>query len=191
LSETEYYIEICEYLKEEIENRLSRLGEFITDFMPCGSKDLSSGLKSILKSEKIIDPNLEAKVKFTRGLFVDILGLVYSKTKKKGELIICEVKPHNLTLAHLTQLIGYCIASNVKYGLLISIDKQITSGFETILKQAPLVKIERRSTTHYFAICTWKTTLKELYFDEIGAFNSLLALSRHIASSIIRNPLVD
>lgn len=168
-----------------MKNHLSGLGEFVIDFTPCGRSDISSGLRKILKSNSIVDSILMTKVKLTKRLFVDILGLVYSKIKKKGYLIVCEVKNHSLTLTDFAQLIGYCIASNVKYGLLISLDKRITGGFEAILKQSSsLVKVKRIKITHFFAICMWRTNLKELFFNEIGAFTSLLAICRDIASSL-------
>lgn len=162
---------------------LSNLGQFIVDFQACGTRDLSIGLEKLLRANPSIkDENLLRRIELTRGLFVDILGIVYSQSRKLSELIICEVKKHNLTLTHHAQLIGYCIASNIKCGLLISLRGRITGGFESILKNNPsLLNIDRKKIVHRFGICRWNPKPAELFFDEIGAFNSLEALCRYVA----------
>lgn len=167
---------------------LSSLGQFVVDFQSCEAGiDLSQGLERILNNNlSIKDKTLRDKVELMRGLYVDIIGIVCLPQRKLSELIICEVKKHDLTLTDHAQLIGYCIASNTKYGLLISIEGRITAGFESILKKNPsLLNIDRKKITHKFGICKWNPDQEELIFDEIGAFKSTEALCRHIAFSFV------
>lgn len=183
MNEVGYYEQIASYLKDEMQALLLTLGHFVIDFQSCGNTDLSSGLKEILRTNPSIeDEKLPEKIELTRGLHIDILGIIYWRSKMLSELLICEVKNHDLMLTDHAQLIGYCVASNVRYGLLISIDGRITGGFESILKNNPsLLNIDRERIKHRFGICSWNPRLNELFFDEIGAFNSLEALSRDIA----------
>jgi len=185
LKELEYYKQLASHLKDEMQSLLSTLGDFMVDFKSCGNIDLSFGLEELLRANQSIkDKSLLDKIELTRGLYVDILGIVYSQSRRLSELIICEVKNHNLTLTDHAQLIGYCIASDIRYGLLISIKGRITGGFESILKNNPfLLNIDRKGIVHKFGICSWNPKSSELFFDEIGAFNSLEALSRDIAFS--------
>lgn len=183
MKELEYYEQIASFLKDEMQASLSGLGKFLVEFQPCGNTDLSFGLQQVLRANPIIkDKSLQDKMELTRGLYVDILGIVYSKSKQSSELIICEVKKHNLTLTDHAQLIGYCIASNIRNGILISLGGRITGGFESILKNNPsLLNIHRKKIVHRFGICSWSPKSKELLFDQIGAFNSLEALCRYVA----------
>ncbi|MEM2145992.1 MAG: hypothetical protein QW279_11570 [Candidatus Jordarchaeaceae archaeon] len=174
------------YLKDELNSSLSELGKFVVDFRSCGNTDMYSGIKEILKANPLIkDEYLSNKIDLYRGLYVDIIGVIHSLANKRSELIICEVKSNKLTLTDHAQLIGYCVASNVKLGLLIALGGRITGDFESILNNNPaLIKIVRKDFAHLFGICSWDPSSKELLFDDKGAFKSLTALSRKIASNL-------
>lgn len=181
MQEQKYYEPMCEYLKTRMNDYLSNLGDFIVDFIPCGTRDLAYGFKEIADKNEISIVNIKSEL--MRGLYIDILGLVYSNNIAK--LIICEVKNDTLTLTHYAQLMGYCIASNTEYGILVGIEKRITGGFESILKQnKSLLEIKREEIVHKFSICFWKPSMNDLIFNEIGAFKSLYRLSRDIAYSL-------
>jgi len=185
-SETEYYPEICNYLKDQLLRSLSTVDGFIVDFIPCGTIDLRSGLLKMLTANEIEDEQLKSRAELAKGLYVDIAGIVYSKDAGKGELVICEVKKGDLTLAHCSQLIGYCIAADIPYGLLISVDGGITGGFESVLNQKPsLFKIDRLGMTHRIGICSWVDSRK-LVFNR-GAFRSMLEFGRELGVGLTKN----
>lgn len=186
MNEITYYPDIANNLKAELESNLSDLGDFIVDFQPCGTVDLANGLNIISERNGIKPSALGVEQELVRGLFIDILGCVYSNDKKCGKLIICEVKKRRLTLTDHAQLIGYCIASKINYGVLISIDGRITGGFENILKCSPhLVDIRTIKATYQIGIGRWNTKNKEYLFDGIGFFDSFTALSRIIATELM------
>ncbi len=177
--EIEYYPEICNYLKSQLFRHLSTIGDFVVDFIPCGTIDLRSGLLKMFTVNGIEDELLKSRAELAKGLYVDIAGMVYSMDTGKGELVICEVKKGNLTLTHCSQLIGYCIAADVPYGLLIGVDGEITGGFESVLNQKPsLLLIDRLKMTHRIGICSWVDSRK-LVFNR-GAFRSILEVGRGI-----------
>ena len=186
MNEISHYPNISDSFKAELESNLSELGDFIVDFQPCGTVDLARGLHIISERNEIEPDVFGIEPEFVRGLFIDILGCVYSNDKKRGKLIICEVKKNKLTLTDHAQLIGYCIASKINYGILISIDGRITGGFENILKCSPhLVDIGTKNTTYKIGIGMWNNKNKEYMFDNLGHFKSFIDLSRFIATELM------
>lgn len=184
-SEVEFYNEISNYLKTTVLNNISNLGNFIVDFIPCGTMDLRAGINQFLQKNSIQNANLRALGELCRGLKIDILGVVYSIDESNGIVLICEIKIGDLSLNDYSQLIGYCIASDTSYGLLISIDGQISRDFKLALIQKPsLVEIKRMpEISHKIGICRWNSDIKNLTFYEDGAFESMPHLVRELAYS--------
>ncbi len=182
-TEVEFYNEISIYLRTSILDNITEFGRFIVDFIPCGTTDLRIGLNEFMRRNSIQDANLRALAELCRGLKIDILGIVYSVDKNQGIVIICEIKIGDLSLNDYSQLIGYCIASDTPYGLLIGIDGQKSRDFKLALIQKPtLIEITRtHDISHKIGICCWNSHTKRLVFDNDGAFESNPHLIRELA----------
>jgi hypothetical protein len=193
-NEIKYYEKISVFLKNGISNELSMLNKFVVDFKPCGAIDkidFRDGLLKILEENSIKNEQLQAVAEAAKGLYVDILGLVYSIKKDVGRTIICEIKPSSLNLTDYSQLIGYCIASDTQYGLLIAINEGLTKGFRSILMRKPeILRIKRvirgREIVHKIGTCSWLEKMRKIRFNK-SAFKSLPHFSREIASDLEYN----
>lgn len=114
-----------------------------------------------------------------------VCGCVYSMNGERGLLFISEVKKGKLSLTHLAQLIGYCIASKTRYGLLIGIDKRVTGGFENIVRRNPhLLHFKLGNSEYNIGVGWWNSNTNEFNFDDFGKINSYTHLSRHIAMQL-------
>jgi len=188
-NETSYYDEICNYLTSNLVQHLGQLGDFIVNFRSCENVDLRAKLHQMLIDNSIHTRKLTELTELTKGLYVDIVGLVYSVPQQSGELIICEVKNNPLTLTHCSQLVGYCISADAPYGLLIGINQGITRGFQSILNLKPSIlhierKVGRKKMTHEIGLCKWESPRQRLLFNRAGRIDSLLDLSRALACSL-------
>jgi hypothetical protein len=184
--EVDYYPDVAENFIKELSHSLKDFGSFIVDFQPCGTIDLSKGIELIAKRQKLPIDFCGIPLELASGLFVDIIGIIYSEETKKCVLIICELKKKPLSLTDFAQMVGYCYTSSIQCGVLISIDCRISSTFEKILKNNPhLLNFKANNKKFNMGICWWNSYSSELYFDPIGNIPSIYSLSRFIGNHLL------
>lgn len=183
--EEKYYDEICAYLSDDLSNALRPLGNYKICFQKCGTKDMSWGLTQIFKALHVSGSDIGINTFLTRDLFVDIVGFIYNaENLTKHTVIICEVKMHSLTLNDFAQLLGYCVASNTEHCLLISVDHEISSRFDSVLRHNDeLKKVKRPRFEHKSGILTWRSQHKEMQYHPSGFYRSVSILARALVIS--------
>ena len=187
VGEKSYYSEIATWLKDYIGSTMQQYGNYIVDTEICATIDLSRGLRKLLRKNKISSDQLLRKADLTRGLKVDILVLVYDRAQLKGEIIISEVKrKRGLSLHDCSQLVGYCICSDTRFGLLINVDGGISDALREILAQNTALTdiiqiVNGRQTIRRIGILTWESKTRRGTFLPNGYLRSLPGLCRKIA----------
>ncbi len=182
--ERSYYPAIADFLRARFQREIVT-GDLKSDFISCGIVDMRSGIVRLISSMSLNrKEELETYVQKTRSLFVDIVGMVYNQKAIKHSFLICEVKLGEINLTDLAQLLGYCVASNTRHGILISIGKNITRGFESIIKANHQVIDLKRADgfRHSLSIATWKDN--EMLFDNLGYARTAEIIARDMIRSV-------
>ena len=123
-------------------------------------------------------------------LNLDIFGIITNG--EKFEIVILEVKlRESVGLAEWSQLLGYNVVSNAKFGLLINIDNGASSRLSAILSSDEDVsKIIRRKNhgeemTHLLGFMQWNTITQNFEYSAMGQLWSLSALSQELIKQFI------
>ena len=180
--ESSFYPSIVDYIERRIKAELGDGFDF--RMAVCGVVDMRDGLRRINRQLHHQNESLDNYAERTRGLFVDLAGILQSRTGNRFATLICEVKVGRLNLTHLAQLLGYCIASNTRHGLLISVNHSVTSGLEAVLRNNHSIVDVRRldKSRHTIGIATW--TGGALRFDDIGFYTSVESLGRSMSLTL-------
>ncbi|OPY30634.1 MAG: hypothetical protein A4E31_00297 [Methanomassiliicoccales archaeon PtaU1.Bin030] len=186
MPESDTYPGISKTLKSGLAPIMTALGPFSVDFEPCGSVDLYTGLRRIAAREGVSVDSLMPNIELARELKVDIVGNVRNVSTNICVQVICEVKKDDpLRLNHLAQLIGYCIASKVPYGLLIGANSPPTAGFNNVLRGSPhLTEFVMNGVTQHLSICDYNIEGERITVHSYGRLNSLTLLARSIARKL-------
>lgn len=125
-------------------------------------------------------------------LNLDIFALITDGSA--FQTVILEVK--RLPAAGLkewSQLVGYCLVSGAKYGILINIDNEASPRLAEILKgERPLSDIKTISAggavrEHCLGFMKWDSLAKSFDYTNLGAVTSLSELSRRLLADF-QNP---
>jgi hypothetical protein len=114
-------------------------------------------------------------------LNVDIFAVITDG--RKFELLILEVKLRKSAgLAQWSQLIGYCMVADCKYGLLVNIDGGASDRLIELLRQnADVSKIVRMKGNHkietLLGFMEWNSITKNFEYSGLGQLCSLSAIS--------------
>lgn len=124
-------------------------------------------------------------------LNLDIFALITDGIK--FELLILEVKLMNSAgLKEWSQLVGYCLVSGAKYGLLVNIDNgssprlsQILSTEEHLSHIKTLVNEELHE--HCLGFMQWDSLTQNFEYSNLGLIKSLSELSKELAKEFAGN----
>ena len=147
---------------------------------------MKSNLQRIIKEHP---EECSCAVKFAQRvppLSLDIFALVTDGTK--FELLILEVKlVKSAGLSEWSQLVGYCLVSGAKYGLLVNIDNggspRLTQMLHTerhISNIQTIVNGEARE--HLLGFMQWNSLTHNFEYSSLGFIKSLSELSNRLAS---------
>lgn len=136
----------------------------------------------------------EQVVEYVHGmhrLFLDVSVVVENLINRKFEFVIFEVKVGGVVgLTELSQLIGYCLVSKVKFGILLNIDDSISANFSMILNSDPdLTTIRRllmdgRTISHELGVMIYDSEAQNLLYTSVGPLPSVAQLVQKIEDSI-------
>ncbi len=180
--ESSFYDSIASFMRGRIGAEVSNGRTF--EIVTCGSVDMRNGIRRINGMLPKKSRRLDEYSDGTKGLFVDLVGILQNNVTEEFSLLICEVKMGRPTLTDLAQLLGYCAASTARHGLLISVGHSITGGLESILRNnRSLVDVRRTNgVRHSVGIATWVGS--ELRFDDIGFYRSIESLGREMDRAV-------
>ena len=118
-------------------------------------------------------------------LSLDIFALITDG--KKYELLILEVKlVKSAGLGEWSQLIGYCLVSGAKYGLLVNIDNggspRLTQMLHTERHMSHIrTTVNDAPREHLFGFMQWNSFTRNFEYSNLGAIKSLSELSKRLA----------
>lgn len=180
-NEVAHYPEITTFIEAQLKS----------NFLSSGIKDIEIYWKSGELKTKISEliqehPDkcscIQSYVRKMSPLNLDIFGIVTNG--KKFEIIILEVKlRESVGLAQWSQLVGYNLVSNAKYGLLINIDAGTSNRLSEILSNdIDASKIVRTKANgeiveHLLGFMQWNTLTQNFEYSNLGQLWSLSSLS--------------
>ena len=190
MTEERYEISFYPEIQRFIEMQLT------SNFLAERKKELSvfwgiGELKTNLK--KIIDANPEkchCALPFSLKvpmLNLDIFALITDG--RKFELLILEVKRmNNAGLKEWSQLLGYCMVSGAKYGLLINIDHGASSRLSQILSSEEHIShvrevIDNNIVEHCLGFIQWDSLTHDFSYTNLGKIKTISDLSSQIIAS--------
>lgn len=148
--------------------------------------EIGSALKTLIVNGYPANKPLRNFSKEVHKLHLDITILVENKENKLFELIIIEVKKvQKLGLSELSQLIGYCLVSKRKFGMLVNIDEGISENFRIILdSDKDLTDIRRildnGEIHHQFGVMTYNSSTNRFEYKNVGTLRSIPDLAKKI-----------
>lgn len=200
MSEVDYYPEITKELEEEFRaNLLAKEPNcqiFFTHNQICGN--LKKGLDQIIRDNRL---TCKALLKFAANaptIKIDIFGVVIFGDHFK--LIIAEIKLKSAVgLTEYSQLLGYCIASNAQYGLLVNVNAGESDDLIKIIKTQPsithiirLLPDERGNEQQTkLAIMHWDHDTEILTYSKLGVLPTLGKMCDDIFLSLSTNQVLD
>lgn len=185
-NEVAYYPEITSYIEAQLNSNF--LAKGITDVhIYWKSGELTSKLKELIKEHPSDCACLRTYSQNTPPLNLDIFAIITNG--KKFVILILEIKLRNsVGLAEWSQLIGYNLVSDAKYGLLVNINAGASNRLIGILStEADVSKIVRIKENgdkieHLLGFMQWNTVTQNFEYSNLGKIWSLSALSNDLIS---------
>lgn len=184
-NEVSYYPEIQQFIEAQLKsNFLSKCQRELSVFWGIG--ELKTNLNRIIRANP---ERCNCALSFSQNvppLNLDIFALITDGVK--FEILILEVKLMNgVGLKEWSQLVGYCLVSGGKYGLLININNGASSRLSQILStESHLSKIHTivndHQRDHYLGFMQWDSISQSFDYSNLGLIKSLSELSDYLAS---------
>jgi len=184
-NEVSYYPEIQSFIEAQLRSNFlaSNRREL---YVYWGIGELKTNLQRII-SENPDKCSCAARfAELVPPLSLDIFALITDG--EKFELLILEIKlVKSAGLNEWSQLVGYCLVSGAKYGLLVNIDNggspRLTQMLQTerhISNIQTLVNNEHRE--HMLGFMQWNSLTHNFEYSNLGFIKSLSELSSKLAS---------
>ena len=184
-NEVSYYPEIQAFIEAQLKSNFlaSNRREL---FVYWGIGELKTNLQRIISEH----PNeCACAAKFAERvppLSLDIFALITDGNK--FELLILEIKlVKSAGLSEWSQLVGYCLVSSAKYGLLVNVDNggspRLTQMLHTELHISHIQTIvNNEPREHMLGFMQWNSTTHNFEYSNLGLIKSLSELSKRLAS---------
>ena len=185
--ETDYYEEIALALSQQFESNVTNSDYVIKPLIG----EISSALRTLIANGHEVGELLREYSRAVHKLHLDISILVENKKNGKFEVIIFEIKKvNNLGLGELSQLIGYCLVSKAKFGILVNVDKSVSRDFSIILDgDKDLTEIVRivddRRCEHRFGVMVWNSSTMRIEYTNSGSIKSIPDLVQLVEKNLI------
>jgi hypothetical protein len=184
-NEVSYYPEIQSFIEAQLKSNFS-VSNKRELYVFWGIGELKTNLERIIR-ENPIECSCAAKfADRVPPLSLDIFALITDGVK--FELLILEIKlVKSAGLSEWSQLVGYCLVSGSKYGLLVNIDNggspRLTQMLHTerhISHIQTVVNGEPRE--HLLGFMQWNSLTKNFEYSNLGIVKSLSDLSSRLAA---------
>ncbi|MDR0797811.1 MAG: hypothetical protein LBE70_03735 [Nitrososphaerota archaeon] len=180
-NEVAHYLEITSFIEAQLNsNFLAKRVDNVSIYWKNG--ELTSKIKELMVEHPEKCSCLQTFCRNTPPLNTDIFGVITNG--QKFEIVILEVKlRENVGLAEWSQLLGYSVVSNAKFGLLINIDAGASSRLSGILaSEVDISKVLRRKANgeeveHLLGFMQWNTLTQNFEYSNLGHLCSLSAMS--------------
>lgn len=184
-NEVAYYPEIQDFISAQLKSNFrAALSQEL--YIYWGIGELKTNLQRIIQSHP---QECNCAKTFTQQippLNLDIFALVTNGVH--FQLIILEVKLVKAAgLNEWSQLIGYCLVSGAKYGLLLNINNGASTRLSDLLYSTPhvsniITSVDSQERKHLLGFMEWNSLTKNFEYSDLGAILSLSELSRSIIS---------
>lgn len=180
-NEVAHYPEIMSFIESQLLSNFRSAGiDDICIFWKSG--ELTSKIKELIYEYPEKCKCLEEYSNIMSPLNLDIFCVVTNG--KKFEIVILEIKlRETVGLNQWSQLIGYNLVSNAKYGLLININAGASERLKRILtfdvdtSRIVRKKADGTEIEHLLGFMQWNTVTQNFEYTNLGEINSLSALS--------------
>jgi len=180
-NEVAHYPEITQFIEAQLNSNFRAKG--ITDIsIYWKNGELTSKIKELIEQYPDKCSCLQTFCRKTPPLNLDIFGVITNG--EKFEIVILEIKlRENVGLAEWSQLLGYTVVSNAKYGLLININAGASNRLTGILtSELDVSKIIRKKANggeveHLLGFMQWNSLTHNFEYSNLGQLWSLSALS--------------
>lgn len=187
-NEVSYYPEIQSFIEAQLKSnfRAKRHRELSVFW---GIGELKTNLQRILNESPEICSCVKDFAKRVPPLNLDVFALITDG--KRFEILILEVKLMNSAgLKEWSQLVGYCLVSGAKYGLLVNIDNGASPRLAHILStEAHISDIQNlvggTMQEHQLGFMQWDSLTQSFEYSNLGLIKSLSDLSNHLAAEFI------
>lgn len=187
-NEVSYYPEIQLFIEAQLKSnfRAKRHRELSVFW---GIGELKTNLQRMLTESPEICSCVKDFAKRVPPLNLDIFALITDG--KRFEILILEVKLMNSAgLKEWSQLVGYCLVSGAKYGLLVNIDNGASPRLAHILStEAHISDIQNlvgeTMQEHQLGFMQWDSLTQSFEYSNLGLIKSLSDLSNHLAAEFV------
>lgn len=184
-NEVSFYPEIKDYIENQLKSNflLTREKEL---YVYWGIGELKSNLQRIIEDNKETCLCAHHFANNVPPLNLDIFALITDG--QNYELLILEIKKRNsVGLKEWSQLVGYCLVSGAKYGLLVNIDNGPSQRLSDILsseKHLSHIKteVQEEQRIHLLGCMSWDSITHDFEYSNLGHITSLSALCREVSS---------
>lgn len=184
-NEISYYPEIQRFIEAQLKSNFKASSKRDL-YVFWGIGELKSNLQRIIAENPL---ECDCAGEFSRRvppLSLDIFALVTDG--QRFELLILEVKlVKSAGLSEWSQLVGYCLVSGAKYGLLLNIDNggspRLTQMLQTerhISQIQTIVNGEERE--HILGFMQWNSLTQNFEYSNLGIIKSLSDLSDRLVA---------
>jgi len=189
-NEISYYPEILDFIKTNLKsNFIAADKRSINIFW--GRGELKTNLKRIISENGNMPSCIVEYANKVQPLDLDVFALITDGIT--FEIIILEVKlMKSVGLKEWSQLIGYCLVSDAKYGLLVNIDNGCSSRLFDILEfenqMHTIINIYNgKEHSHYLGFMQWNSVTHNFEYSNLGFMKSLSMLSRKLIADFSLN----
>lgn len=184
-NEVSYYPEIQTFIETQLKSNFKvRCNRELSVFWGIG--ELKTNLQRIINENPEKCNCARAFTQQTPLLNLDIFALITDG--HKFELLILEVKLMSAAgLKEWSQLVGYCLVSGAKYGLLINIDNSASPRLSQILSTEEHLShiqtnVNNQIREHCLGFMQWDSLTQNFEYSNLGMVKSLSDLSNQLVS---------
>lgn len=180
-NEVSYYPEIQLFIERQLKSNFMAAKHRDLDVY-WGIGELKVNLRRIINEHPERCRCVEGFANLVPPLNLDIFALVTDGTK--FELLILEVKLMNSAgLKEWSQLVGYCLVSGARYGLLVNIDNGASPRLADILRTETHLSHIRtlvggQELEHRLGFMQWDSLTQGFEYSNLGFIRSLSSLSQ-------------
>lgn len=184
-NEISYYPEIQRFIEAQLKSNFCA-GSHRNLYVYWGIGELKTNLQRIIIEHPAECACAAEFAQRVPPLNLDIFALITDGVK--FELLILEIKLlKSVGLSEWSQLVGYCLVSLAKYGLLLNIDndgsqrlKQMLTTEKHMSHITTLVNNERHE--HCLGFMQWDSLTQNFEYSNLGYIKSISSLSERIAA---------
>ena len=184
-NEVSYYPEIQRFIEEQLKSNFRANNQHQLHVF-WGIGELKSNLQRIISESPTVCNCAMSFIQRVPPLNLDIFALITNGTK--FELLILEIKLMNSAgLKEWSQLVGYCLVSGAKYGLLVNINNGSSQRLSDILSTEQHLSrivnmVNNENNEHLLGFMKWDSVTQNFDYSNLGAVKSLSDLSVQLAS---------